>query len=144
MSSSTNTYVAVVDDDESLCRSFSRLLRAAHFQAITYPSAEALLADAKHPKFDCLVLDIQLPGISGVDLAQRLAAVKDRTPVIFITAYDDPATLAQAEAIGCCGCFSKTASGAAILDAIRRVVGQSTEDDPPHQAKRTADQDATR
>ena len=57
---SQNIYIAVIDDDESVCRSFSRLLRAAHFQPISYSSAEAFLADTKHPKFDCLVLDVQL------------------------------------------------------------------------------------
>jgi len=53
-------YVAVVDDDESLCRSFARLLRAAGFQQITYNSAESFLADTRRPQFGCLVLDIQL------------------------------------------------------------------------------------
>jgi FixJ family two-component response regulator len=90
MSNSQNIYVAVVDDDESACRSLSRLLRAAHFQPITYLSAEAFLADTKHPKFDCLLLDIQLGGISGLELKKRLSAVNDDTPVVFITAYDDP------------------------------------------------------
>jgi FixJ family two-component response regulator len=59
MSKTTPIYVAVVDDDESLCRSHGRLLRAAGIQPITYASAEAFLADNKHPQFDCLVLDIQ-------------------------------------------------------------------------------------
>ena len=68
MGSTQNIYVAVVDDDESICRSFSRLLRAANFQPVTYASAEAFLADAQHPKFDCLVLDIQLEGMSGLEL----------------------------------------------------------------------------
>ena len=122
MSSTRNIYIAVVDDDESLCRSMSRLLRAAHLQPITYPSAEAFLADTKHPKFDCLVLDIQLKGMSGLDLSQRLSAVKDTTPVIFITAHDDPEVRAQAEASGCAGYFRKTDSGADVLAAIRRAI----------------------
>jgi len=50
-------YIAVIDDDESLCRSMSRLLRAAHFQPVTYPSAEAFLEDTKRPKFDCLLIE---------------------------------------------------------------------------------------
>jgi FixJ family two-component response regulator len=123
MSSSQNIYVAIVDDDEGICHSFSRLLRAAHFQPITYPSAEAFLADKKHPRFDCLVLDIQLPGMSGVELNRRLAAVKDATPVIFITAHDDPEARAQAKASGCGGYFRKTDSGADVLAAIRRAAG---------------------
>jgi FixJ family two-component response regulator len=129
MSSNQNTYVAVVDDDESVCHSMSRLLRAAHFQPITYPSAEAFLADKKHPRFDCLVLDIQLQGMSGVELNRRLAAVKDTTPVIFITAHDGPEERAQAEASGCAGYFRKTDSGADVLAAIRRAI--SPEDSGP-------------
>jgi FixJ family two-component response regulator len=128
MSSSQNIYIAVVDDDESLCRSLSRLLRAAHFQPITYPSAEVFLADTKHPKFDCLLLDIQLKGMSGVELSQRLMAVKDSTPVIFITAHDDPEVRAQAEASGCAGFFRKTEAGADILAAILRATSLEDSD----------------
>ena len=115
-------YIAVIDDDESLCRSMSRLLRAAHFQPVTYPSAEAFLADTKRPKFDCLLLDIQLKGMSGLDLSRRLSAVQYDTPVIFITAHDDPQVLAQAEASDCAGFFLKTDSGAEVLAAIRRTI----------------------
>lgn len=124
MSSDQNIYVAVIDDDVSVCRSSSRLLRAAGFQPITYASAEAFLADTKHPQFDCLVLDIQLGGMSGLELSQRLSAVKDGTPVIFITAHDDPEARAQAEAAGCAGYFSKTESGVEVVGAIRRAIGQ--------------------
>ena len=88
MTGTGNIYIAVVDDDESICRSMSRLLRAAQLQPVTYSSAEAFLADTKRPKFDCLVLDIQLQGMSGLDLSRRLAAVNDATPVVFITAHD--------------------------------------------------------
>jgi FixJ family two-component response regulator len=128
MSSTRNIYIAVIDDDESLCRSMSRLLRAAHLQPITYPSAEAFLADTKRPKFDCLVLDIQLKEMSGLDLSQRLSAVRDATPVIFTTAHDDPEVRAKAEASGCAGYFRKTDSGADILAAIRRVISLEDSD----------------
>ena len=120
---SQNIYIAVVDDDQNICRSFSRLLRAAHFQAITYASAEEFLSDTKHPRFDCLVLDIQLEGMSGLELRQRLSAVNDVTPVVFITAHDDPEVRAQAIASGCFGFFRKTDSGSDVLAAIRRVTG---------------------
>lgn len=120
MSVNHNVYIAVVDDDESLCRSMSRLLRAAHFQPIAYFSAEAFLADTKRPKFDCLVLDIQLKGISGLELSRRLSAVNDTTPVIFITAQDDIEV--QAQASGCAGFFHKTDSGADVLAAIRHAI----------------------
>jgi FixJ family two-component response regulator len=121
MSSTKQTYVAVVDDDEKLCQSFGRLLRAAGLQPITYPSAEAFLADTKQPRFDCLVLDVQLEGISGIELAQRLTAEGAPPPFIFITAHDDPAARAEGEAAGCAAYFQKTDSGAQVLEAIRRV-----------------------
>ena len=116
-------YVAVVDDDESVRRSVSRLLRSAGFQPVTYASAEALLKDAQRPRFDCLLLDIQLEGMSGLELSRRLAAVKDSTPVIFFTAHDEPEVRSQALAIGCAGYFRKTDPGEQVLDAIRRAVG---------------------
>ena len=130
ISSSQIIYIAVVDDDESVCHSLSRLLRAAHLQPITYPSAEAFLADKKHPRFDCLLLDIQLKGMSGVELNRRLAAVKDNTPVIFITAHDDPEARVQAEASGCAGYFRKTDSGTEVLAAIRRAIAPEDTDPP--------------
>jgi FixJ family two-component response regulator len=115
-------YVAVVDDDESVCRSFSRLLRTAGFQPVTYPSAEAFLQDTKRPQFDCLVLDVQLQGMSALELSLRLAAVKDATPVIFITAHDNPEARAEALAGGCAGYFRKTDSGDRVLEAILSAV----------------------
>ena len=94
-------YVAVVDDDQSLCRSLGRLLRAAGMQSVTYPSAEAFLADTKQPRFDCLVLDIRLGGMSGIELGLWLAAEGNRTPIIFVTAYDDAEMRLRAESAGC-------------------------------------------
>lgn len=125
MKSERNIYIGIVDDDESLCRSLGRFLRASNFQPIPYDSAEAFLEDDKHPHFDCLVLDIQLGGISGLDLARRLVAVKDKTPVVFITAFDDPAIREQAESIGCAAYFRKTESGADVVAAIRRAIAIS-------------------
>jgi FixJ family two-component response regulator len=118
----TPIYVAIVDDDEELCRSFGRLLRAAGFQPITYASAEALLADTKHPLFDCLVLDIELGGMSGIELVKRLLADGCSTPFIFITAHEHLKGCARAEVAGAAAYFRKTDSGADVLDAIRRCV----------------------
>src|SRR3954451_14880644 len=115
MVSSKQTYVAVVDDDKSVCRSFGRLLRAAGLQPITYPSAEAFLEDTKHPQFDCLVLDVQLGGLSGLDIRKQLAASGQTTPVIFITAHDDPDARTEAIAGGCVGYFRKADSGSEVL-----------------------------
>jgi FixJ family two-component response regulator len=121
-----NIYVAVVDDDESLCRSLSRLLRTAGFQPVSYASAEAFLEDAKHPQFDCLLLDIQLGGMSGLELSRRLKAVRNTTPFVFITAHDAPEMRAEALACGCAAYFSKTDPGALVLDAISQAVRRSS------------------
>lgn len=121
MSEINRIYVAVVDDDESARRSLGRLLQAAGFQAITYASAELFLEDKSRPQFGCLLLDIQLGGVSGIELAQKLAAEGVRTPTIFITAHDDPEARRDAEATGCAAYFRKTDSGAEVLEAIRKV-----------------------
>jgi FixJ family two-component response regulator len=125
MISKGNSYVAVVDDDESLCRSLSRLLRAAGFQPVTYSSAEAFLEDAKRPWFDCLLLDVQLGGMTGLELSRRLAAVQDATPVIFITAHDDPELRQEALATGCAGYFRKTEPGEKVLAAVRQAIART-------------------
>ena len=119
MTSPANIYIAVVDDDESLCRSLGRLLRAAGIQPIIYNSAEAFLADAKHPTFDCLLVDIRLGGMSGIELAQWLGSA---TPVIFMTAHDEPEVRAQAGQTGCAAYLRKTDSAETMLAAIRKAV----------------------
>lgn len=120
--STPDIHIAVVDDDQSLCRSMSRLLRAANFWPVVYGSAEEFLEDQVHEHFDCIVLDIQLEGMSGLELHQKLVTSHIDTPVIFITAHDAPEVRAQAESTGCVGYFRKTDSGKAVLDAIRTAV----------------------
>ena len=121
VSDSEPLYIAIVDDDENFCRSLGRLLRAAGMQPITYASGEAFLADTKHPQFDCLVFDVQLGGMSGIELAGRLPTEGRTAPFIYLTAQDDPEVRAGAEATGCAAFFRKTDPGREVLDAIRRA-----------------------
>ena len=125
MSTSSNSYIAVIDDESSLCTSLSRLLRLANFQPITYQSAEAFLADEKQPRFDCLLLDIRLGGMSGLDLFRHLSKRTKQPPVIFITAFDDPEMRVQAEALGCAGYFRKSTPGAEIIAAVRGAANRN-------------------
>ncbi len=127
MSSTRQTYVAVVDDDESLCRSLGRLLRASGIQSVTYPSAEDFLADTKRPRFDCLVFDIQLGGMSGIELHRQLNLSGSTIPVIYITAHDEPATREEAQVAGCAAYFRKTEPGQIVLDAIRSAITPTPE-----------------
>ena len=115
-------YVAVIDDDESFCRSLARLLRAAHYHPVTYASAESFLADIKHPGFDCLLLDVALGGISGLELGRRLAAVGSTTPIIYVTAHDDAKTR-EAAAVTGIACVSKVEPGDVLLRVIQDTLG---------------------
>lgn len=121
---STTTYVAVVDDDVSVCRALARLLRASGIHVITYASAEELLEDRKRPAFDCLVLDVQLAELSGIELQQRLADGGQSLPTIFITANDDPAMRERAQSLGCVAYLRKTSSGSELLQIIRSAVAK--------------------
>jgi FixJ family two-component response regulator len=123
--STPDIHIAVVDDDQSLCRSMSRLLRAANYEPVSYGSAEDFLSDPLHSHFDCIVLDIQLDGMSGLELHEKLSSSGDTTPVIFITAHDAAEVRAQAQSAGCAAFFRKTDSGELVLAAIREAVSGS-------------------
>ena len=112
-------YVAIIDDDPGICRSMSRLLEHAGLKPIAYPSAEAFLDDGLRLPFSCLLVDIQLEGMSGIELHRRIAACLIRTPVIYITANDDPLIRQEAMSVGGAAFFHKTDSGADILAAIK-------------------------
>ena len=92
----TVTQVAIVDDDASLCRSLARLLRVAGYRPSTFHSAEDFLRDAGHERFACVLVDIQLGGMSGLDLQRAMSARGEATPLIFVTAHDEPAARAEA------------------------------------------------
>jgi FixJ family two-component response regulator len=122
-SRTTPVLIAIVDDDINLCRSLERLLRAAGMQAVTYGSAEEFMADTGHPRFDCLLLDIQLGGMSGIELAHWLTAAGVRTPFIYVTAHDAPEVRDSAEASGCAAYFRKTDPGSEVIKAVRQFAG---------------------
>jgi FixJ family two-component response regulator len=114
--------VAVIDEDPSASRALSRLLSGAGFATSEFSSAEAFLADPRNPAFASLVVDMQLPGISGLELQRQLLAQGDRTPLIFLTADDDAATRAEAIHNGCAGYFRKTDPGAVLITTLRRTI----------------------
>jgi FixJ family two-component response regulator len=118
-----NLYVAVVDDDESVRRALSRLLQQAGMQPIGFASGEDFLADSLREHFRCLLVDVRLGGMSGIELQRQLIAEGAHQPIIYITSHDDPAAEAEAwKAGGCAGYFRKTDGGPAIIEAIRRAV----------------------
>src|SRR5215472_6915974 len=88
--------VAIIDDDASVNRALGRLLRSEGFETTAFESAEDFLAEPLRDSFACLLVDIQLTGMSGLDLQRHLTAEGSRVPLIFITASDDPAYRAKA------------------------------------------------
>jgi FixJ family two-component response regulator len=112
--------VAVIDGDASTRVAMSRLLRGVGFEPSTYASAESFLADPGRVTFVCLLLDLQLPGMSGLDLQRQLLAEGNPTPLIFVTAQDDAAARKLAIQNGA-AYFRKIDPGVAIIDALRRM-----------------------
>jgi FixJ family two-component response regulator len=114
--------IAVVDDDDSVRESLRQLLRAADFGALTFPSAEAYLNQPQPDGVDCLIVDVNLPGMSGVGLVHALAAGGDATPVVLITARDDAATLELVRRAGRIPLLRKPFSDEELFDAIAQVL----------------------
>jgi len=116
------TKVAVVDDDGGFASALERRFRLFGFEASTYLSAEAFLASTAVPGPDCLVLDVQLGTMSGLDLQRRLCDLGAKVPIIFVTAYDSPAIRKEAEQGGCSAFFLKPVPTKLLLAAINMAV----------------------
>jgi FixJ family two-component response regulator len=114
--------IVVVDDDPGMKQAMERLLNAAGFCVETFASAEALLQSGKAETAACLILDVHLPGLSGFDLNQRLRQIGCRTPVVFITAYDEADSRTRAQADYALGYFVKPFPGQSLLAAIARAI----------------------
>ena len=113
--------VAIVDDDESVRRSLARTLQGFGFQSQSFASAEEFLADGVRAGFSCLLLDLQLEGMSGLELVRELARRGNRVPIIVITAHSEPELRQQLLQQGCAAFFHKTDPGAMIIAALRRL-----------------------
>lgn len=114
--------VAVVDDDEEVRRALSRLLAAGGFTVNMYASAEEFLARAPGREPDCLLLDIHLTGMSGLELRRELLARGVVTPVVFITALDDPATMEAASRAQAAACLLKPLEENVLFDSIAHAM----------------------
>jgi FixJ family two-component response regulator len=116
--------VAVIDDDPAMLKAVERLLSAMGFDAKTYVSAEAFLESAAASKAECLVLDIHLGGISGIELRRQLAASGSNLPIIFITSDDNESTYREATEAGCVACLHKPFLAKLLIGAIDRATDQ--------------------
>jgi FixJ family two-component response regulator len=123
MSTPTKT-VAVVDDDRSMRVGVERLLNAHGYLTKAFSSAEAYLDPSVATDADCLLLDVDLGGMSGIELRRRLAACGRAVPVIFMTALDDEAARASALETGCVAYLTKPFPGRILIDAVKIAVAQ--------------------
>lgn len=113
--------ILVVEDDASMRRAVARFLHGAGFFPISYESAEAFLEDGLLPGVACLVVDVQLPGISGLELAEQLVQTARPVPIVFISAHDEPVLRERASSLGYVEYLLKPFDGEQLVDAIGRV-----------------------
>ena len=123
--------VCIVDDDLSVLRALRRLLVAEHLAVETFMSAEEFLTSAHRSRARCLVLDVHLGGVSGLELQEQLAAAGTRTPVVFITAYDEAGARERARKAGAVDYLRKPFDDAALLEAIARAITGAGAEPPP-------------
>lgn len=115
--------ISVVDDDESMREALRGLLRSVGFQAELFASAEEFLRSGRVPGTACLVLDVRMPGMSGVELQEQLIAMDSGVPIVFMTAHGDDFTRARALERGAVDFLHKPFTDEALLDAIARAIG---------------------
>ena len=113
--------IAVVEDDPSMLQGLSRLLSAHGFRVVRFTSAETFLDSVTQCEAACLVVDIHLGGISGIDLKRRLTSSGSDFPVIFMTAIDSEATRQEAVKAGCIAYLRKPFLARLLIEAINRV-----------------------
>ncbi|MGH9475332.1 MAG: response regulator [Terriglobales bacterium] len=114
--------VSVVDDDESVRESLPDLLREFGFDVRAFASAEEFLSSGSLGHTDCLVLDIAMPGMSGLDLQRELMLRGQKIPIIFITAHGDARTRPQVLQQGAVECLFKPFSETALREALDAAI----------------------
>jgi FixJ family two-component response regulator len=117
-----NDTIAVVEDDPSVLRGIIRLLRAHGLNVLGFASAKAFLDDETAKESACLIIDIHLNGISGLDLHRQLMASGLCLPVIFITADNHETTRQEAIALGCVAYLRKPVAANLLIGAIHKAL----------------------
>jgi len=124
-SSQATPVVFVVDDDVSVRESLEALIRCAGWQAETFASAQAFLSRPPVETPSCLVLDIELPGLNGLELQERIAADRSELPIIFITGHGDIPRTVRAMKAGAVEFLTKPFADDVLLQAIQRAIERS-------------------
>lgn len=120
--SETDGVVFVVDDDASMRRSLENLIRSVGLRVETFASAQEFLRGKRPDVPGCLVLDVRLPGLSGLDLQKHMAEANNEIPIIFITGHGDIPMTVQAMKAGAVEFLTKPFRDQALLDAIQQAL----------------------
>ena len=114
--------IAIVDDDDALRDAVASLVRALGYDTATFGSAEAFLESEQISDTSCIITDMQMPGLSGLDLQDRLIAKGHRIPIIFITGFPDENARARAMKAGAVAFLSKPCDGDHLLDCLEKAL----------------------
>ena len=120
--SERTTIIAIVDDDPAVRRGISGLLRSLGFAAIDFSSAEEFLNSGRATDISCVITDVRMPGMSGIDLQDRLIAAGHKIPVIFMTAFPEERTKTRAIKAGAFGFLTKPFAQNALLDCVHSAL----------------------
>jgi FixJ family two-component response regulator len=120
--SADSPIVFVVDDDPSVRDSLRRLITSVGMTVEVFPTAQAFLSASRRDAPSCLILDVRLPGLSGLDLQQALAKTNETVPIIFLTGHGDIPMSVQAMKAGAVEFLTKPFRGQDLLDAIRLAI----------------------
>ena len=123
--------LSLVDDDASVRKATARLIKSLGFTVEAFPSGEEFLSFGSLRITSCLVLDVQMPGMNGLQLQSHLAAAGYRIPIIFITAYPDEEIRAQALEAGAVAFLAKPFGQEALLKGIRSALNLTEGDTRP-------------
>ena len=116
------TFISVVDDDESTRKSTTLLIESFGFQAAGFESAESLLKSGQLSETLCLIVDVRMPGMNGLQLQSHLAAAGYKIPIIFITAYDDGESRRRAMQAGAVAFLAKPFTDELLLQTLRSAL----------------------
>ena len=118
--------VSIIDDDDSLRLALVGLVRSLGFEARGFESADAFVQSGDLGSYACIVTDIQMPGMSGIELKEHLAARQISLPVIMITARPDPSLEEKALAAGAVGFLRKPFEASALISYLDRALGNAS------------------
>ncbi len=124
--------VHVIDDDEALRESLAFLLRTANIEVRTYPSAAAFLDALPDARASCVITDVRMPGMSGIDLLRRLQELKIGMPVIVITGHGDVPLAVEAMKIGALDFLEKPFDDEVLLTSVRSALMRQDGDTKRH------------